>query len=145
MVQDEWMTLGQEEEALWWLDRQSGHLVRVSPQDWEQAAQGAPEGGELPEGLSLALRIREDPDRYMRVPLSPEQDLADAREFVSTVLSSVVQRRLQGVLDGPRAMDRFRALLTRHPEELARWQAFRAARLRQRIQEWLGEQGVHRR
>ncbi|MGC8839359.1 MAG: UPF0158 family protein [Anaerolineae bacterium] len=141
MTQGEWNALGFREEALWWFDREEGRLVGLSSQAWEQAAQVGPESSPASEEVLLALRIRRDPARYLRIPLPPEQDLKDAREFVPTVLSAVVQRTLQGVLDGPRAMDRFRSLLARHPEELARWQAFRAARLKERIQEWLREQG----
>ena len=144
MAQGDWITLGLREEALWWFDRDEGRLVHLPPQVWEQAAQEGLEGSAASEEMDLALRIRREPARYLRIPFPPGQDLEDAREFVPTVLSSVVQRTLRGVLGGPRAMDRFRSLLAQHPEELARWQAFRAARLRHRIEEWLREQGLRR-
>lgn len=142
MTQEDWLMLGLREEALWWFDREEGRLVSLSPQVWEQALQPGSEASPAPGEMGLALRIRRDPARYVRISLPPGQDLEDAREFVPTVLSSVVQRTLRGVLDGPRAMDRFRSLLARHPEELSRWQAFRAARLKHRVQEWLSEQGL---
>jgi hypothetical protein len=142
MAHEDWVALGLREEALWWFDREEGRLVSLLPQVWEQAAQMGPEDSPASGDMALAFRIRRNPARYLRIPFPPEQDLEDAREFVPTILSSVVQRTLQGVLNGPRAMDRFRSLLARHPEELARWQAFRAARLRDRIQEWLREQGL---
>lgn len=144
MAQEDWVMLGLREEALWWFDREEGRLVSLLPRVWEQAAHGGPELSAAGEEVSLALRIRRDPIRYLRIPLPPEQELEDAREFVPTVLSSVVQRTLQGVLGSPRAMDRFRSLLAQHPEELSRWRMFRAARLRDRIQEWLREQGLPR-
>lgn len=142
MAQEDWVMLGLREEALWWFDREEGRLVSLLPRVWEQAAHGGPEASAAGEEIALALRIHRDPTRYLRIPLPPEQELEDAREFVPTVLSSVVQRTLQGVLGSRRAMDRFRSLLAQHPEELSRWRVFRAARLRDRIQEWLREQGL---
>ncbi len=142
LAQEDWLTLGLREEALWWFDQQEGRLVSILPHVWEQALQPGSEASS--EEMDLALRIRRDPARYLRILFPSGQDLEDARAFVPTILSSVVQRTLQGVLDGPRAMDRFRSLLARHPEELSRWQAFRAARLKHRIQEWLREQGLRR-
>ncbi|MGQ9586309.1 MAG: UPF0158 family protein [Anaerolineae bacterium] len=145
-MQDEWMALARDEEALWWLDKETGEWVSVSPRDWDQASRFPLDDltTSLGTGVDLARRIQSAPARFQRVPLSAEQELADARAFVPTVLSSVVQRRLEGVLEAPRAMERFRALLARHPDELARWQSFRAARLKTRMEEWLREEGLHR-
>ena len=145
-MEDEWMTLARNEDAAWWFDKETGDLVGISGTDWEQALQsGAAATGELQSpDLALMRQIQAQPERYQQVPLSPEQEIADARAFVPTVLSSLVQRKLDGVLVGPRAMGRFRSMLARHPEELARWQSFRAGRLRTRIQEWLHEAGLRR-
>jgi hypothetical protein len=141
------MALSEEEDATWWLDRETGKLISVSRETWEQAAQFGEDDesrGFFGRDAAIAEQIRAHPERYEKIPLPLEQEVADARAFISTVLSSVVQRRLNGVLDGPRPMDRFRATLARYPEELARWQAYRAAKLKTRIQEWGHGQGFQR-
>jgi len=145
MVQNEWMTLARDEAAIWWFDRETRRLVSVPTRDWEQVSQLPADASPAIQGaaVSLASQIRGHPARYQRIPLSAEQELVDAQAFVPTVLSSVVQRNLEGVLVGSRAMDRFRTLLARHPDELARWQLFRAARLQTRIREWLREEGLY--
>lgn len=139
MMEDQWMALARDEEAIWFHDKEKGGLVSIPPAEWAQTEEGgAPQGVEA----NLAREVRANPSRYQRIPLSPEQELADARAFVPTILSGVVQRKLEGVLSSPRALDRFRRLLARYPDELARWRTFRAARLERRIQEWLHEQGA---
>ncbi|NLE76484.1 MAG: hypothetical protein GX605_07000 [Chloroflexi bacterium] len=141
-MSSEWRAvLDRDEAATWWLDRETGALFPIPRDDWEAIArlEGAPAAPPSSPAMALALQVQAQPKRYLQAPLTAEQELADGRAFVSSVLSAVVQRQLQGVLEGPRPMERLRALLARHPHELARWQTFRALRLRQRIQRWLDE------
>ena len=110
------------------LDRETGAVLWLGDED--------PDPGQRE-------RIVAAPDRFAAIePLDGPGLLGWMRGFTATVLDSALRARLTLALDGLGPLRHFRLALRDEPEADARWRAYRAARLRERILAWLTEHGV---
>jgi Uncharacterised protein family (UPF0158) len=90
------------------------------------------------------LRVEEGfGTRFIRIPQEETRDAYhDMEDFIETVRDGQLQERLSDAIRGRGAFRRFNDVLARHDAERERWFAFRAERVRQRICDWLAEEGV---
>lgn len=96
------------------------------------------------EDLLLAHKIESDVDeRYLRVEADDSSEgYRDMEEFAATVTDQRLRDRMEMALDGRGAFRRFKNVLATSTEERERWFAFKSARLRERIVEWLHAEGI---
>ncbi len=102
----------------------------------------------LPEWMQEALRDADRVEegfgtRYIEVPEADSgEGYRDMEDFIDTVQDRRLQNHLWGAIRGRGAFRRFKDVLLNHPAEQERWFAFRDARLRQRVIEWLEEEEI---
>ena len=63
-------------------------------------------------------------------------------DFLDTVKDMRLRGLLENAVQGQGAFSRFKDAVARDPDERQRWFAFRDARLRRRIIEWLGDKDI---
>ena len=81
--------------------------------------------------------------RYIRVPRDESRDAyRDMEAFVPTVDDGSLQAQPWRAIEGRGAFRRFRDVLADHPHERDRWFAFKEARLRERVLDWLEAEDV---
>lgn len=152
-------------ELGWFLDLETGAVIPVSTEVREELRAIYEKTGEevSPDdpAFKAALAARTLPDwqreavedaarvdagfgdRYIRV--EPEESGAayrDMEEYIETVTGGRLQDRLWRAIRGRGAFRRFKDALLDHPAERERWFQFRNARLRERITEWLRDEGI---
>lgn len=82
-------------------------------------------------------------DRYIGVPQADSREgYRDMEAFVETVANERLAERLARAIEGRGAFRRFKDVLVDYPVERQRWFAFRDARQRERVLEWLESEGV---
>jgi len=82
-------------------------------------------------------------ERYIRVPKADTREAyQDMEVFIETVADARLANLLERVIRGRGAFRRFKGLLDDHRRERERWFAFKDARLRQRVFEWLAEEEI---
>ena len=115
-----------EGDGQWFLDRETGDVVRLNEIDDELSEQDEEAG-----------------ERYTVIPYhGSESGYRDMAEFID----SVTDNRLRALLDvatrGKGAFRRFKDVLQEHPEERERWFAFQKERANHRIRRWLESEGI---
>jgi len=75
-------------------------------------------------------------------PLGSRVEYGWMAEFTETVRNARLRDRLEVALDGRGAFRRFKNVLLDHPAERERWFAFRDARVREAVREWLTGEGI---
>jgi hypothetical protein len=81
--------------------------------------------------------------RYLAVPSSePSEGYGDMEDFIGTVGDPTLRAMLVVAIQGAGAFRRFKDVLLTFPEERERWFAFRDARTKERLEEWLEEEDV---
>ena len=82
-------------------------------------------------------------ERYVRVPVIPPRlRLDDARDFATAIAETVLHRRVEKLLRGPRAPWAFERELARWPEAAEAWRSWERACATARILGWLGRIGL---
>jgi hypothetical protein len=85
---------------------------------------------------------REDPERWLWVECAGSRPgYRDMADFIATLDDASRADRLSIAIEGKGAFRRFKGVLSRWPEEMARWLAFSEERQRGRAREWLAEAG----
>lgn len=108
-----------------YLDRLSGQLLPVA---------------EVAARCGAAVAVQE---RYVRVPaIHSRLRLDDARDFATTIPESVLRKRLEKLLHGPRAPWAFERELARWPAIALAWNAWERSCATARVLGWLGSIGV---
>jgi hypothetical protein len=151
------------QEICWYLDLETGVVSLVTedsrsakeriakeigPGDDEASVRAALEQSDLPDWLRQMVLDAQQIEvgfgtRYLAIPdADTREDYGDMEEFIETVEDERVQQRLWRAIDGRGAFRRFRDAIFDHEEERARWFAFRDARRRERILEWLADEGI---
>ena len=94
--------------------------------------------------LADALRVESGfGDRFIRVePEDAHAAYRDMEAFIETVDDRRLRNRLQDAIAGRGAFRRFKNVLLDDAHERERWFAFKSARLRERIVDWLRSEGV---
>lgn len=85
----------------------------------------------------------DDGSRLLPVPIQDAREgYRDMLAFIQTVASAGIQQRLADAVSGSHPFRRFKEALLRHPSERERWFAFCEGRRRQRMWEWLQDEGI---
>lgn len=107
-------------------------LEQASPADWMVDELIAAHQAEIDES-----------GRYIQVPSADSSEsYRDMEDFVETVRGARARDALWNALQGQSPFRRFRDALSLYPADRGRWFAFQAARVRQRVLEWLEEEGI---
>ena len=107
-------------------------LDRLSLSEWEKDALW--EANQIEQSFGV---------RYISVPhAEPSEAYRDMEEFITTVRNQRLQDRLWQVISGRRPFRRFKDVLVNNPTEREQWFRFRDSRLRERVLEWLEEEGI---
>jgi hypothetical protein len=81
--------------------------------------------------------------RYIEVPRADaDEDYRDMELFIDTLGDRRLQYRLWDAINGRGAFRRFRDVLAGQPQERERWFAFKDARARQRVLDWLAHEEI---
>jgi len=107
-------------------------LERLDLPDWQKDA--LREADEVEEGFG---------DRYISIPqVDSNEAYSDMEEFIVTVTNERLQARLWQAIDGRRPFRRFKDVLADYPNEREQWFRFEDDRIRQRVLEWLEDEGI---
>lgn len=81
--------------------------------------------------------------RYLSVPTADSQEsYQDMVDFIDTVADAHLRQLLEVALTGQGAFRRFKDVLLGYPQERERWFVFRDGRLRERVDDWLRQEGI---
>jgi hypothetical protein len=81
--------------------------------------------------------------RFIEIPLPDTRNgYQDMELFIETVENPAFQERLSSAIHGRGAFGRFKDALFGDPDERERWFAFKEARVRERVLEWLADEGI---
>ncbi len=151
-------------ELNYYLDVQTGEVVLVTEETrraWEDIYAELPEEaqteggfeaavsqGDLPDGEKEEL-LRADMvesgygDRYIEIPRADlREGYTDMESFIETVGNRGLRDRLEHAIAVKRPFRRFKDALLSYPAEEERWFRFRDERVRERVLEWLDEEGI---
>jgi hypothetical protein len=152
-------------EMRWFLDRETGAVLFVTGEMQRQLDRIYEDlGREEPlsaEDLDAALAERnvrdwecdalqeanqiaaDDGTRFLPLPHHDSRaGYRDMEEFIETLPPGYLQDQLRRAIRGRGAFRRFKDALLEAPDEQQRWFAFRDARLRARVLDWLAEEGI---
>jgi hypothetical protein len=152
-------------ETSFYLDLETGQVLMVTDEISRELAaideELDREGDEQLAGVADALGQRDLPQwmqeavaeaaqveagygtRYIAVPRAESRDgYRDMEDFIPTVPDHRLQDRLWRAIRGRGAFRRFKDVLANYPREQETWFTFRDARLRQRVLDWLAEEGI---
>jgi hypothetical protein len=111
----------------WFLDRETGEVVRVNEFDDDELREQIDEGGE----------------RYTVIPYQgSESGYRDMAEFIDSVNDNRLRALLDVATKGKGAFRRFKDVLQEHPEQRERWFAFQKERANRRVRRWLESEGI---
>ncbi len=97
----------------------------------------------VPPGDARLSQVREQTARYAPVEAVPSRiQYQWLDDFIRQVEEPAVKTRMEAAINGKGAFRRFKDILLTLPDERRRWFEFRDARMRERIVEWVAEQGV---
>ncbi len=153
-------------EASYYLDLETGRIILITEDTRREFDQLAESMGDVPEAewaaaFESALKEWDLPDwqresvhdaglveadvgeRYLQVPRADSRDgYRDMEAFIETVASERLAERLARAIQGRGAFRRFKDTLLDDPRERERWFAFREARQRERVLEWLESEDI---
>ncbi|MBI2853996.1 MAG: SWIM zinc finger family protein [Chloroflexi bacterium] len=107
-------------------------LARLGIHDWQKKL------------LRDADRIERDcGGRYISIPKAgSDEAYRDMEDFISTVENERLQDRLTQAIQQRHPFRRFKDVLEYYPEERERWFSFNNSRIRERVLEWLKDEGI---
>jgi hypothetical protein len=81
--------------------------------------------------------------RFIEIPMPDSRNgYQDMQLFIETVTDPSLQERLWSAIDGRGAFRRFKDALLSDMNERDRWFAFKDDRVRERVLEWLADEGI---
>jgi hypothetical protein len=114
-------------DGQWFLDSETGEVLRLNESDDDDLATQIDEGGE----------------RYIVIPyqgsVAGHRDMA---EFIESVNDNRMRALLDVAINGKGAFRRFKDVLQQHPQERERWFAFQKERAFHRILSWLESEDI---
>ena len=150
-----------------YLDLETGEVILITDETWrdlENLQETLPaevtgeayraaiteafqEHGAANSELEMLLEASEVEDglgsRFIEVPEAGSREgYRDMEAFIETVESPHFQELLEVAINGRGAFGRFKDVLVRYPDERERWFAFKDARMRERVCEWLADEGI---
>ncbi len=97
----------------------------------------------LPPGDPALATVRADPQRYVAVDAIPSRiQYQWLDEFIKSIEDGETKRRMEAAINGKGAFRRFKDILLTLPDERRRWFEYRDQMMRQRIIDWVREQGI---
>ncbi len=152
-------------ELRYYLDLHTGQVVLVTDEVQQELeniyAELCDDGDETFRHFAEAAQKRNLPDwqkemlyeahqveehlgtRFVEVPVADSHEAYDDMEdFIETVQDTRMQEELWDAVRGPGAFHRFKDLLAEYPGERERWSRFQEARVRERMSDWLLDQGI---
>jgi hypothetical protein len=97
----------------------------------------------LPPGDPGLATVRTDPTRYLPVEAIPSRiQYQWLDDFIKSVEDETTKMRMEAAINGKGAFRRFKDILLTLPDERRRWFEFRDQMMRQRIIDWVREQGI---
>jgi hypothetical protein len=114
-------------DGQWFLDCDTGEVLRLTESDDDDLANQIDEGGE----------------RYMPIPYQgSDVGYRDMAEFINSVTDNRMRALLDVAINGSGAFRRFKDVLRGYPQERERWFAFQKERAHHRILSWLQSEGI---
>ncbi len=116
-----------------YLDLKTGEIVQIfddimDPDEKEEL------DDKVDEGLG---------ERYITIPNAESYDgYQDMKDFIDTVKEMKLKEKLYNAITRKGAFRRFKDLLTFYPKERERWFKFKDDRIKERVNEWLEEEGI---
>jgi hypothetical protein len=129
-------------------DRLVEAIGDVDQVEWAVAFESTLKDWDLPDWQRESVREADQIEagfgkRYIRVPPADSREgYQDMEAFIETVANERLAGRLARGIQGRGAFRYFKDVLLDFPKERERWFAFRDARQRQRVLEWLESEGV---
>ena len=97
----------------------------------------------VPPGDQRLAEFQRERDRYVAIEAIPSRiQYQWLDEFIKTVDDDALQTRLVAAINGKGAFRRFKDILLTLPDERRRWFEFRDLMMRNRIIDWVREQGI---
>lgn len=97
----------------------------------------------LPPGDPALGTVRADPQRYVPIDAIPSRiQYQWLDEFIKSIDDETVRGRMEAAINGKGAFRRFKDILLTLPDERRRWFEYRDQMMRQRIIDWVREQGI---
>jgi hypothetical protein len=114
-------------DGQWFLDGETGEVLRLSESDDDDLADRIDAGGE----------------RYIVIPYQGSTaGYRDMVEFIHAVDDNRLRALLDVAINGKGAFRRFKEVLQDYPQERERWFAFQRQRANQRILSWLESEDI---
>ena len=97
----------------------------------------------LPPGDPALATVRADPQRYIAIDAIPSRiQYQWLDEFIKSIEEESIRARMEAAINGKGAFRRFKDILLTLPDERRRWFEYRDQMMRQRIIDWVREQGI---
>ena len=97
----------------------------------------------LPPGDPSLVTVRADPQRYVAIDAIPSRiQYQWLDEFIKSIEDENIRGRMEAAINGKGAFRRFKDILLTLPDERRRWFEYRDQMMRQRIIDWVREQGI---
>lgn len=142
------MDLRDDLELTAYLDRSTGEIISV-PDSALRAAEDSGEAVEtLPDWEQELVEVAEsilsdEQNRYLMIPRRESREGYEVMVlFAGTVEEQQLRNKLLIALGGKAAFQRFRNVLSQHPDEISRWYAFKDEHLLEEAVQWLLEHGI---
>lgn len=118
-------------EREYFLDTKNGDIVHVSD-FWHED-----------EKEKAYKKIDAEPERYIMFPPDgPRKVYYDMLDFAATIEDRELREKLYVAVEGRGGFRRFTDILLSHPSEKNNWQTYIKERTRERINDWLEENGI---
>jgi Uncharacterised protein family (UPF0158) len=128
--------------------RLSESVGHVDKAEWAAAFEAALQEADLPDWQVESIRDASQvdagfPEHYLRVPEADSREgYRDMEAFIETVINQRLADRLGRAIQGRGAFRAFKDVLLDQAGERERWFAFRDARQRARVLEWLADEEI---
>ena len=87
--------------------------------------------------------IRNSPGKFRSIEVVPSRiQYQWVTEFVKSIEHEPIQSRMTAAINGKGAFRRFKDILLTLPDERRRWFEFRDKKMRQRVSDWIEENGI---
>ena len=142
------MDLGNNLELTAYLDTETGEIISMPDNVMRVAEEGGEAVADLADWEQELLKTAEsifgdDKNRFLEIPRRESYEGYNLMvAFAETVRSKRLREKLDIALDGKGAFQRFRNVLNDHPDELARWYAFKEESMREEAVQWLIVNGI---
>ncbi len=116
-----------------YLDKKTGEIIQIfddimDPDEMEEL------DDKVDEGLG---------ERYIAIPNAESYEgYQDMEDFIETVHDMNLKEKLNIAISGKGAFRRFKDVLNYYPKERERWFKFKDEKVKERVNEWLDEEGI---